>query len=178
MMLQARIPSLPAGKKGEVHVVIDTPRGSRNKVKWDEDLAVFKLSHVLTAGAVFPVDFGFVPGTRADDGDAVDVLVLTDEPLFTGCLVTARLIGGIEAEQTQDERTFRNDRLLAVASCSRLYGAVRDRSDLPPSLMLEIENFFVNYNAMRDRTFRPLRRFGAKRAMTIVRSSIAGAEFQ
>src|SRR6188768_2642774 len=107
--------------KGDVHIVIDTPRGSRNKLKWDEKLGVLKLSHILPAGAVFPFDFGFVPGTRGADGDALDVLVLTDEPFVPLCLVQARLIGVIEAEQTQDGETFRNDRMLAVTTNSHLY---------------------------------------------------------
>jgi inorganic pyrophosphatase len=68
----------------------------------DRKLGVLKLSHVLTAGAVFPFDFGFVPGTHGADGDALDVLVLSDAPLFPLCLVQARLIGVIEAEQTQE----------------------------------------------------------------------------
>ena len=63
------IPSL-GDEPGDIHVIIDTPRGSRNKFKWDE-LGLLKLSHVLTAGAVFPFDFGFVPGTRGADGDAL-----------------------------------------------------------------------------------------------------------
>ena len=88
--------------KNDVHVVIDTPRGSRNKLKWDKRLGVLKLSHVLTAGAVFPFDFEFVPRTYGADGDALDVLVLSDEPLFPLCLVQARLIGVIAAEQTQE----------------------------------------------------------------------------
>ena len=113
-----------AENKDDVHVIIDTPRGSRNKLKWDRELGVLKLSHVLTAGAVFPFDFGFVPGTYGPDGDALDVLVLTDEPLFPLCLVQGRLIGVIEAEQTQKGKTIRNDRMVAVAVGSRLYAKV------------------------------------------------------
>jgi inorganic pyrophosphatase len=74
-----------AENKDNVHIVIDTPRSSRNKLKWDRKLQVLKLSHVLTASAVFPFDFGFVPGTQGPDGDALDVLVLNDEPLFPLC---------------------------------------------------------------------------------------------
>ena len=146
-----QIPPFPVASEGEVHVVIDTPKGSRNKVKWDPRLGVFKLSHVLSPGATFPCDFGFVPGTCAPDGDAVDVLVLTDAPLFTGCLLVARLIGGLEAEQTQDGTTFRNDRLLAVASASRQHESVREIDDLPPGFMEQIEQFFVGYNELRGR---------------------------
>jgi inorganic pyrophosphatase len=163
----------PTGDKpGNVHVIIDTPRGSRNKYKWDEKLGVLKLSHVLTAGAVFPFDFGFVPGTRGADGDALDVLVLTDEPLFPGCLVPARLAGLIEAEQTQEGKTLRNDRMLAVAIPSRNYAAVRELNDLPPSLLDEIEQFFINYNLMRDRVFKPIARRGSKEAWKLVKRNV------
>jgi inorganic pyrophosphatase len=157
-----------AEKAGDVHVIIDTPRGSRNKYKWDPRLSVFKLSHVLTAGAVFPFDFGFVPGTRAADGDALDVLVLTDEPLTTGCLVRSRLIGVVEAEQTEAGNIFRNDRMLAVAASSRLYSEVHELVDLPPTLVAEVEQFFVNYNLMRGRQFRPLARSGSAQAKEMV----------
>ena len=159
--------------KDDVHVVIDTPRGSRNKLKWDRKLGVLKLSHVLTAGAVFPFDFGFVPGTHGADGDALDVLVLSDEPLFPLCLVQARLIGVIEAEQTQEGKTFRNDRMVAVAVGSRLYAKVSDLDDLPPTLMDEIEQFFINYNKMRGRVFKPTARRGAAEGVKLVKSRSA-----
>ena len=161
-----------AAEKGDVHIVIDTPRGSRNKLKWEEKLGVLKLSHILPAGAVFPFDFGFVPGTRGADGDALDVLVLTDEPLVPLCLVQARLIGVIEAEQTQDGETFRNDRMLAVTTKSHLYAEVRELDSLPPKLVDEVEQFFINYNKMRGRVFKPLRRGGSNEAMTMIKRGV------
>jgi inorganic pyrophosphatase len=171
-----RIPPLAAGSNGHVHVVIDTPRGSRNKVKWDDKLGVFTLSHVLSPGAVFPCDFGFIPGTNAADGDALDVLVLADEPLFSGCLLVARLIGGIEAEQSQDGKTFRNDRLLAVAAASRTYEGVHDLADVPKNRLDEIEQFFVDYNRLRGRKFKPRRRLQAPQAMDVVKAGVANAK--
>ena len=161
-----------AEDKGDIHIVIDTPRGSRNKLKWDKKLGILKLSHILTAGAVFPFDFGFVPGTRGADGDALDVLVLTDEPLFPLCLVQARLIGVIEVEQTQEGKTARNDRLLAVPVRSHLYAKVSDLDDLPPTLLDEIEQFFINYNEMRGRVFKPIARRGAAEATKLVTRSL------
>jgi inorganic pyrophosphatase len=158
-----------ADNKSDVHIIIDTPRGSRNKLKWSEKLGVLKLSHILTAGAVFPFDFGFVPGTCGADGDSLDVLVLTDEPLVPLCLVQARLIGVIEANQTQDGKTYRNDRLLAVAASSRLYATVRSLGDLPSKFVDEVEQFFINYNLMRDRVFKPIARRDAKRAIDLVK---------
>src|SRR5262245_61465381 len=86
---------------GSVRVIIDTPKGSHNKYKFDEDERLFRLDRVLPAGMVFPFDFGYVPGTRGEDGDPLDVMVLMDEAAFVGCLVEARLIGVIEAEQKE-----------------------------------------------------------------------------
>ena len=78
---------------GQLNVVIDTPKGSRNKFKFDSQRRMFKLSGVLPVGASFPFDFGYIPSTQADDGDPLDVLILMDEPAFTGCLVPSHLIG-------------------------------------------------------------------------------------
>ena len=76
---------------------------------------------------VFPYDFGFVPSTQAEDGDPLDVLVLTDDPLFPGCLVECMLIGAIEAEQEEEGKNKRNDRLIAVAQQSLLYSEVKGK---------------------------------------------------
>src|SRR5204863_796713 len=100
----------------DLSAVIETPKGSRSKFKYDEEHGLFKLSGVLPAGAVFPFDFGFVPATVGEDGDPLDVLVLMDEPVFSGCFVAARLLGVIEARQTEDGKTERNDRLIAVSA--------------------------------------------------------------
>src|SRR6187549_1983500 len=101
-----------------VLVVIETPKGSPNKLAFEPRYGTFVLKGVLPAGAVFPFDFGFVPSTRGGDGDPLDVLVLMDAPVFPGCIVPSRLIGVIEAEQTEDGETERNDRFLAVAANS------------------------------------------------------------
>src|SRR5947209_2197127 len=103
---------------GELYVVIETPKGSRNKYAFDEMKGLYKLKKVLPLGTLFPFDFGFVPSTLGDDGDPLDVLLLMDEPVFPGCLVAARLLGVIEAEQTEDGETERNDRLIAVSAAS------------------------------------------------------------
>ncbi len=96
-----------------VNAVIETPGGSRNKFKYDETIGFFSLSGVLPEGMVFPHAFGFVPSTRASDGDPEDILILMDEPTFTGCVVPARLIGVMEAEQAEGGHTNRNDGLIA-----------------------------------------------------------------
>ena len=123
---------------------------------------------MLPAGAVFPYDFGFIPNTRGDDGDALDVLVLMDESAFAGCLVQARLLGVIEAEQTEEGETGRNDRLIAVAAKSRTHAALKSLSDLSAKLLDEIEHFFISYNAAKKKKFKPLGRFGPERARKLV----------
>lgn len=97
-----RIPAYANEDQGILNAVIETPSGSRNKFKFDEKLGFFALSGVLPEGMVFPHAFGFVPSTRAEDGDPEDILIIMDEPTFTGCIVPTRLVGVIEAEQTED----------------------------------------------------------------------------
>jgi inorganic pyrophosphatase len=156
-------------ESGNINVIIDTPKDSHNKYKFDEKLKLFKLSGVLPAGASFPFDFGFVPSTRGEDGDALDVLILMDEPAFVGCLVTARLIGAIEAEQTEDGGEMaRNDRLIAVASESRRHEQVRSLEEINDYLLKEIEHFFVSYNAIKGKQFKLLGRSGPERAAELV----------
>ena len=97
--------SLQKAKASSVEIIVETPKGSRNKYKYDPDNDVFKLSKVLPEGMVFPYDFGFVPSTKAADGDPLDVLMLMDEATFPGCLVECRLIGVIKAEQEEQPRS-------------------------------------------------------------------------
>jgi len=158
-------------ESGDLNVIIDTPKGSRNKFSWDENLQLFELSGMLPAGAVFPYDFGFIPKTRGGDGDPLDVLVLMDEPAFTGCLVRSRLLGVIEAEQTEKGETERNDRLIAVAAKSRTHADLKSIADLNPKLLDEIEHFFVSYKEAKRKRFRPLGRYGPDRAMQLVQRS-------
>ena len=95
----------PAAPGDELlQVVIENPRGRRNKYSFNEDDRIFRLKAALPAGMVFPYDFGFVPRTIGGDGDPLDVLVLMDEPSFPGCVLLARLIGVMEAEQTSMEK--------------------------------------------------------------------------
>ena len=154
---------------GTLNVVIETPKGSRNKFDYDESLELFRYGKTLPAGSDFPFDFGFVPSTAGADGDPLDILVLMDAPAFPGCLVAARLVGVVEAEQTErDGSTSKNDRLIAVAAKSRQHRDVRSLADLGPVVLDEIEHFFVSYNRFDDKEFRPLGRSGPERARELV----------
>jgi inorganic pyrophosphatase len=155
-------------ESGRFNAIIETPKGSRNKFKYDEKLDLFKLDKVLPLGASFPFDFGFIPGTRGEDGDPLDVLVLMDEPAFPGCLVTGRLIGVIEAEQTEKGETLRNDRLILSVETHRNPAEVTSLDQLNPNRLDEIEHFFVSYNIMEGREFKPIGRKGPEQAVKLV----------
>ena len=165
------ITSLPPfdEEAGDLNVIIETPKGSRNKYAWNEKLGLFELKGVLTIGHSFPYDFGFIPNTKGGDGDPLDVLVLMDEPAFVGCYLTARLIGVIEAEQTErDGKVERNDRLIAVASESKNHSHIRSLDDLNDKFVTEIEHFFVSYNEVKGKEFKPIGRGDAEKACELV----------
>lgn len=147
-----------------VQVVIETPKGCRNKYKFDPKLNCFKLSRVLPDGMLFPYDFGFVPSTQAEDGDPIDVLVLMDAPAFPGCVIESRLIGVIEGEQREDGKTERNDRLLAVANENHTYSDINDVQNLNQQLLKELGQFFVNYHRLHGTKFTVLGTKGPKQA--------------
>jgi inorganic pyrophosphatase len=158
-----------SSRETQLAVVIETPRGSRNKLKYDSARTMFKLSKVMPEGMVFPYDFGYVPATKAEDGDPLDVLVLTDEPLFPGCSVDCRLIGAIEMEQQQEGETFRNDRLIAVAIQSLLYSETHDIDEVNPVVLKQIKDFFVNYQRVRGIEVKILGHHGTTRAFETLR---------
>ena len=152
-------------------VVIETPKGSRNKFSYKEDEHQFRLSKVLPQGMQFPYDFGFVPGTRAEDGDPLDVLVLMEEPAFPGCVVECRLIGVIKAEEEKGGEKYRNDRVIAVATSSDIYADVNNLSDLSDTTVEQIEKFFVNYQRVGGTGYKILARKDSGAARRTVEES-------
>src|SRR5438045_3962075 len=130
-----------------INVVIETPRGARTKLAYDRERAAFVVKKVLPQGMSFPFDFGFIPSTAGDDGDPLDVLVLMDEPVPIGTVVPSRLIGVIEAVQTEkDGEEEENHRIIAVSEACELFAQVRKLADLPDAVTAQIEHFFISYN--------------------------------
>jgi inorganic pyrophosphatase len=146
----------PSNGDGRIQVVVETPKGSRNKYAFDPKQRAFKLKKVLPEGMVFPHDFGFIPSTRAEDGDPIDVLLLMDQPAFPGCIVEARLVGVIEGEQSENGKKERNDRLIAVCNASHTHSDIQSIGDLNKSLIQEVEKFFVNYHENDGAKFKVL----------------------
>ncbi len=164
----------PHNEAGDVNVIIETPKGSNFKVDFDPKSQLFRLAKGLPAGMHFPYDFGFIPGTLGEDGDPLDILVLSPYVLFPGCAATVKLIGVLEAEQTEKTSTkaIRNDRLIGnlQTKCGEENGSLATVKDMPPLLLEEIEGFFIQYNKLEGRQFRSLGWYGPKRAHALVKA--------
>ncbi len=163
----------PFKENGLIDFVVETPKGKRNKFKFDEKSGDFRLCKVLPAGASFPYDFGFIPGTRGEDGDPLDVLILMDESAFPGCIVEGRLVGVIEVEQEDAGELIRNDRLVAVASGAHDYRDINTLSDINDQLLKELVHFFQSYIAAEGKTFKLVANRGPKRATRLVKDAVA-----
>jgi inorganic pyrophosphatase len=155
-----------------LRVVIETPKGSRNKFAFNSKEHIYELKKVLPAGMTFPYDFGFVPSTKADDGDPVDVLVLMDEPAFAGCILTCRLIGVIEGEQGDKKKKERNDRIVAVEKDAHSWADIKTIDDLGKQFCRELEEFFVNYHRLSGEQYRVLGTKGPGQARRLVKSGM------
>jgi inorganic pyrophosphatase len=155
-----------------VNIIVEAPHGSRNKFKFDEKLGVFKLDKILPRGFSFPFDFGFIPSTKGADGDPLDVLVMIDEPTFVGCLITAKVIGIIEAKQTENRKTIRNDRLICSSATKANPAHLASLNQLPPGEIEEIGYFFSSYNEMEGRKFTVIGNRGPKEALRVLRKGI------
>lgn len=149
----------------EVRVVIETPRGSRYKYAFDENIRALELRFLLARGLSFPYDYGFVPQTLADDGDPADVLLIMEEPVLPLAVVRARLIGGFE--MTKDG--VRNDRLLAcpvpmkgIATPTDSYTTI---DDLPQQELDQLERFLREYSEEQGHEIELRARYGAAEAL-------------
>ncbi len=130
-----------------VMALIEIPRGSKNKYEWDEEMEGIALSRVLYQSVAYPAEYGFIPGTLADDGDALDVVVLIDQPTFPGCLMRVRPIGILRLKQEGE----RDDKVLCVAVTDPLYAETHDIGDIPAHRLLEIRHFFATYTELEGR---------------------------
>jgi inorganic pyrophosphatase len=158
-----------------VRVVIETPKGSRNKYAFDSKQRVFELKKVLPAGMAFPYDFGFLPRTLAEDGDPLDVLVLMDEPAFPSCVLKCRLIGIIEGEQGTKKKMIRNDRIVAVEKENHSFADIKVIGDLGNEFLRELEQFFVNYHELSGEQFKVINVRGPKEARKQIKEGLRAA---
>ena len=162
-------------QEGVCKAVIETPKGRRSKYDYDRRARCFRLKTILPEGMSFPLDFGFIPSTLAGDGDPLDVMVLADEPAPMGALVDVRLIGVIEAEEQEKGRTERNDRVLGVATATRLHAAVRAPGDLPDQFVEQLIDFWIQKDRLEGKVFKPLGVRDGKVAIELVKATSKAA---
>ncbi|MCU1298925.1 MAG: Inorganic pyrophosphatase [Acidobacteriaceae bacterium] len=167
-----RLEPMDTDDKQVIQVIIETPKGSRNKYAFDPEQKIFQLKKVLPAGMAFPYDFGFVPSTLADDGDPIDVLVLMDEPAFPGCLLKCRLIGVIEGEQRDKKNKIRNDRIIAIEQANHSFAEIKALDDLGEQFCCELQEFFVNYHRLEGKEYRVLARRGPGEARKLIKAAM------
>ena len=160
-------------KRSQCRAIIETPKGCRNKFDYDPDSNLFMLGGLLPEGMMFPFDFGFVPSTLGEDGDPLDIMVLMDAPAHVGCLIDVRIIGIIEAKQTEDGETKHNDRLLGVAVHSYDHEDLDSIADVHQSMLSQVEEFFVSYNKQRGKRFKVTGTGGPKQALKYLKGGIA-----
>lgn len=145
--------------------MVESPKGSGQKFDFEETEGRFRLNKILPAGLVFPFDFGMIPGTKGEDGDPLDIIIIAEEKTFPGCLIDCRIIGVLEAEQTErDGRTVRNDRFVGIPEVSQLFSDIRELAQLPESILNQVEHFFKNYNEQSGKIFRIIARQNAATA--------------
>ena len=154
-----------------VDVVIETPKGSAQKYDYDPESHFFKLKKILPSGMVFPYDFGFIPDTKGEDGDPLDVIVISEFCSFPGIMIKCRIIGGIKAEQSEEKgkkKLIRNDRFLAIPKCSNIFEKIKTAKDLPDNIFKELEQFFIDYNRIEGKEFKAMKKMDAKEARSLI----------
>ena len=134
-------------ERGLIEVVVEIPRGSRNKYEFDKERGVVVLDRVLYSSVHYPTDYGFVSGTLAEDGDALDALVVVNEPTFPGCHIVARPIGVLDMTDEKGP----DQKILAVPIGDPRFSSIHDLQDIDPHWLREIENFFQTYKALEDK---------------------------
>ena len=165
----SRIPTY--GPEGSVNVLVEIPRGSRNKYEYDETLGVMRLDRTLYAAVHYPTDYGFVPGTRGRDGDPVDALVLVEEPAFPGCLVRVRLVAVLTITHSKGPE----QKLLGIPISEPRFAAYQDVDDVPAHLLREIEHFFDVFKELEGSDIHALGWEGAAEARATVARAIERA---
>lgn len=134
-----------------INVIVEIPKGRRSKFEIDKTSGLIKLDRYLYSSLMYPGDYGFVPQTLAEDGDPLDVLVMVNEPTFSGCLIEARPIGIFK----MTDRGANDFKILAVPNTDPLFAEIHDLWRVPPHFLREVEHFFATYKQLESAVVQP-----------------------
>ncbi len=157
--------------KERVYAVVETPRGSRAKLKFDVKLGIFTLAKPLLAGLTYPYDWGFIPSTKGEDGDPLDVLIIHDAATYPGLVLRCKPIGVLEVAQSKKGEEERNDRIFAVPDRAPFEGDLKDVRHLPRRAIEELEKFFEATDALERKTLTFKGWHGPARATKTIRNA-------
>lgn len=157
-------------ENGEINVVVEIPTGSNHKIEWDRKNACFMLDRVEPIAFAKPCNYGFIPQTLDEDGDELDVLLITDQPLTTGIYATARILGVMKFVDDGEV----DDKIIAVPADDRNNGdAYKTLEDLPKRLIEQIEFHFNHYKDLKKPNTTKVEKFGdIKEAKEVIKSAI------
>src|SRR5438094_8485342 len=155
------------GEAAVVNVIIEIPKGRRSKFEVDKATGLIKMDRYLYSSAVYPGDYGFIPQTLAEDGDPLDVLVMVNEPTFSGCLIETRVLGMFRMR----DRGQNDFKVLGVPDGDPLFQEVTKLADLPAHFLREVEHFFTTYKQLEGVTIEPLGWAPSAEATAEVRAS-------
>jgi inorganic pyrophosphatase len=157
-----------------IDIIVETPKGSNEKYNFDPEKQCFRFKKALPLGMVFPYDFGFIPNTTGEDGDPLDAMLISEFRFFPGCMVSCRLAGALLAEQTEKKKKIRNDRFFFIPELSIQFNHIVSVSDLPYEELTQLNQFFINYNAIEGKTFKPLQMISAAKAFQLLNKQADG----
>jgi inorganic pyrophosphatase len=151
-----------------VHAIVEIPKGRRSKFEVDKKTGLLRLDRYLYSSSHYPGDYGFIPQTLAEDGDALDILVMVNEPTFSGCLIEARVLGVFRMK----DRGANDYKVLGVPHRDPLFGEYKDLADVPSHFLKEVEHFFVTYKQLEGVTIEPEGWENSEQAANEVRASV------
>lgn len=166
----AHLHKLPTwADKQRIYAVVETPRGSRAKLAYEPQLGAFTLSKPLLAGLTYPYDWGFIPSTKAQDGDPLDILIIHDAATYPGVVLRCKPIGILEIKQSENGKQERNDRIFVVPDRSPFEGDLQDIRHLPDRAIEELERFFAATDALEKKTLAFKGWHGPSRAIATIK---------
>jgi inorganic pyrophosphatase len=151
-----------------VNAIIEIPQGRRSKYELDKETGLFKLDRYLFSSLHYPADYGFIPQTLAEDDDPLDVLVMVNEPTFSGCLIETRAIGLFKMQ----DRGVNDFKVLGVPNSDPLFEHMRDLDDVPKHFLKEVEHFFITYKELEGVQTKSLGWATASEAIAEVKASV------